>query len=65
MEALGKERNTALLANHGAVVLANSINEAFARNLFLEHAAQVAAFAQLLGGAVPISMDEILDESLK
>lgn len=65
VEALGKERNTALLANHGAVVLANSINEAFARNLFLEHAAQVAAFAQLLGGAVPISMDEILDESLK
>lgn len=65
VEALGKERNTALLANHGAVVLADSINEAFARNLFLEHAAQVAVYAQLLGGAVPISMDEILDESLK
>ncbi len=64
VEALGKEHNTALLANHGAVVLASSVSEAFARSLFLEHAAQVAVFAELLGGAKEINMDILLDPSL-
>lgn len=64
VEALGEKHNTALLANHGAVVLAGSINEAFARSAFLEHSAQVALFASLLGGAVPINWDELLDPSL-
>ncbi len=64
VKALGKEHNTALLANHGAVVLASSVSEAFARSLFLEHAAQVAVFAQLIGGAKEINMDILLDPSL-
>ncbi len=62
--ALGSEHNTALLANHGAVVLASSLSEAFARSAFLEHSAQVAAFAQLVGGPVSIGMNEIVDPSL-
>lgn len=64
VKALGKEHNSALLANHGAVVLAGSISEAFARSKFLEHSAQVAVFAELIGGAVPITMKEVLDPSL-
>lgn len=64
VKVLGDKHNTALLANHGAVVLASSISEAFARSAFLEHAAQVAVFAQALGGAVEIKEDEILDPSL-
>ncbi|MBQ9992474.1 MAG: class II aldolase/adducin family protein [Firmicutes bacterium] len=64
VKALGKERNSALLANHGAVVLASSISEAFMRSEYLEHAAMVACFAELLGGAVSISPDEILDPSV-
>lgn len=64
VKALGRERNAALLANHGAVVLAGSISEAFARSKFLEHAAQVAIFTHLIGGPVQITMDELLDPSL-
>lgn len=64
VRALGKDLNSALLANHGAVVLARSINEAFARSAFLEHAAMVALFAENLGGAHEIKMSELLDPSL-
>ena len=64
VKVLGKTHNTALLANHGAVVLGSSISECFERSAFLEHAAMVACFAQLVGGAVEIGMDEILDPSL-
>ena len=64
VKALEKDRNAALLANHGAVVLANSLNEAFARHDFLEHAAMVAMFAESLGGVHEITMSELLDPSL-
>lgn len=64
VKALGKEHNTALLANHGAVVLGTSVSEVFARSLFLEHVAQVAVFSQLLGGTTEINMDILLDPKL-
>ena len=64
VKALGKDHNTALLANHGAVVLASSVSKAFERSAFLEHCAQVACFAELLGGAVSVPFDQILDPSL-
>ena len=65
IKALGKERKTALLRNHGSVVIGSSIEEVFALSDFLEHGAQVAIFGQLLGGVIPVSMDNILDPSLK
>jgi L-fuculose-phosphate aldolase len=65
VEALGENRKTALLRNHGSVVIGNSVEEVFALSDFLEHGAQVAIFGQLLGGVIPIAMDNILDPSLQ
>jgi L-fuculose-phosphate aldolase len=64
VKVLGKDHNAALLANHGAVVLGSSLGEVFARSAFLEHVAMVTCFAELIGGAVSIKLDEVLDPSL-
>jgi L-fuculose-phosphate aldolase len=64
VKALGKDKKAALLANHGAVVIGKSVSEVFSLSAFLEHGAQVAIFAELLGGAVSVPYDQILDPSL-
>jgi len=64
VEALGKDKKAALLANHGAVVIGQSISEVFALSDFLEHSAMVALLSNLIGGAVEVEPDKILDPKL-
>lgn len=65
VEALGSERRASLLRNHGAVILGKDIEEAFVLSDFLEHAAQVAYMAKIVGTPITISMDNILDPDLE
>jgi L-fuculose-phosphate aldolase len=64
VKALGKVNKAALLKNHGTVVIAQSIEEAFALSDILEHGAQIAVFGQILGGVLSVDVDNILDPSL-
>ncbi len=58
VEALG-QANAVLLANHGLVGLGRSVEEAYQVCLVVEKAAQVYAWASLLGGAAVIPPDEV------
>jgi ribulose-5-phosphate 4-epimerase/fuculose-1-phosphate aldolase len=64
VRALGRERKTALLRNHGAVILGRDLEEAFVLADFLEHGAFVAILAKSVGTPIPIEMNNILDPSL-
>jgi L-fuculose-phosphate aldolase len=64
VKALGKVNKAALLKNHGTVVIAQSIEEAFALSDILEHGAQIAVFGQILGGVLSVDANNILDPSL-
>lgn len=48
-----------LLANHGAVTFGRDTQEAFFRMEKVEYTAQVTLVARTLGGAVPLSRDEL------
>jgi L-fuculose-phosphate aldolase len=48
-----------LLAHHGAVTLGQDLEEALDRMLRLEHTARILLLARLLGGARPLSDEEI------
>lgn len=64
VKALGKVNKAALMRNHGTVVIAKSIEEAFALSDILEHGAQIAVYGQILGGVLSVDIDNILDPSL-
>lgn len=48
-----------LLANHGALTLGTSVEEAYSKMEKLEHAAQITLLARLLGGGRRLTADEI------
>ena len=66
VEALGQDKRTALMRNHGSVVIGNSFAEVFELSRYLEHAAQVAVMGQLFGGVETFSArpEDFLDPSL-
>ena len=49
----------ALLANHGAVSVGETLARAHQRMEMLEHVARVTLLARLLGGISPLSADEV------
>ena len=63
---LGADKRTALMRNHGSVVIGNSFAEVFELSRYLEHAAQVAVMGQLFGGVETFSArpEDFLDPSL-
>ncbi len=63
--ALGYDRCAALIRNHGAVVLGRDLEEAFIRADYLEHGACVTLLSKLVGTPQTITMDNIMDPSLK
>ncbi|HHV79873.1 MAG TPA: class II aldolase/adducin family protein [Firmicutes bacterium] len=52
-------RTAALLANHGAICLGRSIQEALVTAVVVEKAAKVFILSELIGGAVPLGPKEI------
>ncbi|MBN2260806.1 MAG: class II aldolase/adducin family protein [Clostridiales bacterium] len=58
VEKLGN-RNAVLLSNHGLLAAAKSLNEALKVAQVVEKAAQSSLMAQLIGGAVVLSDDDI------
>lgn len=52
--AIANGHNAVLLANHGIVVVGESMEEAFERSVKVERLSQVFVWAEALGGAVPI-----------
>lgn len=53
------ESHAALLANHGAVTVGQTLTQAHQRMETLEHVARVALMARLLGGAVELSPTDV------
>jgi L-fuculose-phosphate aldolase len=58
VEAL-RDRNAALLANHGAVVVASDLSEAVARAVLLESSCAIAYRARVLGGPRTLAATEL------
>lgn len=54
-----KERNGALIANHGAITVGRTLAEAYTGSQVLEKAAKVYINCQSIGGAVEISKEDI------
>lgn len=54
-----RDSSAILLANHGVVTFGRDLEEAYFRMEKVEHAAQIALVAKLLGGEVPLSELEI------
>lgn len=52
-------RNAVLLANHGMVGVGRNLEEAFRVCLVVEKSAQVTLLAQLMGGVVELTQDDI------
>jgi L-fuculose-phosphate aldolase len=48
-----------LLANHGVVAVAETVEEALARARAVEEVARIQLYAEVLGGAVPLPLEEI------
>ncbi len=53
------DRNAVLLANHGLVGAAGTLKEAYKIVNVVEKSAQATAFAELMGGVVPLSQEDI------
>ena len=51
-------RNACLLANHGAVCIGRTLDEAFTVNLILEKSCKTFIDSFAIGGAIPFSYDE-------
>lgn len=62
VEALG-ENNAAIMANHGAVTCAETMEWAFRYSYFLENVAQKTIFAKLLGNIHTIAEDDVFPDS--
>jgi L-fuculose-phosphate aldolase len=58
VEAL-KDRNAAILANHGCVAVAKDLSEAMKVAAVVEKSAKATIFAQLLGGVVELPKEDI------
>jgi L-fuculose-phosphate aldolase len=58
VEAL-KDRNAAILANHGCIAAARDLKEAMKVAAVVEKSAKATIFAQLLGGVVELSKEDI------
>jgi len=54
-----KDHNSILLANHGALAVGKSLEEAFYRAERVEYLAKVMFISRLLGGAKPIPQEEV------
>lgn len=64
-EALGKDKRAALLRNHGSVVLGTDLEDAFILADFVEHAAQVAYMAKIVGTPIELSMDNLIEPGIE
>lgn len=64
VEALGDTRKSALMANHGAVVLGKDLRDAFILADYVEHSAMVAMMASAIGTPLPLDPNNVLDPSL-
>jgi len=64
VKALGKDKNAALMRNHGAVAVGPNMEEAMLNAIFLEKGAKACLFGYLLGGLIEVAPDDILDPSL-
>lgn len=64
VKALGKDKNAALMRNHGAVAVGPNMQEAMLNAIFLEKGAKACLFGYLLGGLIEVDPDDILDPSL-
>ena len=53
------DHNAVLLANHGALAWGGDLWEAFDRLETVEHTAKIVLNAQLLGGGVPLTEEEV------
>lgn len=54
-----KDRNAAILANHGCVGVAKDLNEAMKVVAVVEKSAKATIFAQIMGGVVELSQEDI------
>jgi len=54
-----KDRNAVILANHGCLTAAKDLKEAYKVALIVEKSAKATIFAQILGGAVELSKNDI------
>lgn len=61
VEALGKKSKAALMANHGAVCIGTSLNEAFLVAYLLEKLSMQVAFGNILGKPIPITWKDFGD----
>lgn len=61
VEALGIKSKAALMANHGAVCIGTSLNEAFLVAYLLEKLSMQVAFGRILGNPIPITWEDFGD----
>ena len=54
------DHNALLLANHGALAWGGDLWEAFDRLETVEHTAKIVLNAQLLGGGIPLTEEEVV-----
>ena len=62
VECLGKSGKQALMCNHGAVACGRDIDEAFIMSDYMERQAQIALFAELIGGAKIVKHEDMLEK---
>ena len=53
------DHNALLLANHGALAWGGDLWEAFDRLETVEHTAKIILYAELLGGGIPLTAEEV------
>lgn len=61
IDALGSKSKAALMANHGAVCIGTTLNEAFLVASLLEKLSKQVVFANILGKPVPITWKDFGD----
>jgi len=61
VEALGKKSKAALMANHGAVCIGTSLNEALLVAYLLEKLSMQVVFGNILGKPIPITWEDFGD----
>lgn len=64
VEALGDTRKSALMCNHGAVVLGKDLREAFILADYVEHSALVSIMGYTIGKPLALDPDNVLDPSI-
>jgi L-fuculose-phosphate aldolase len=61
VQALGKKAKAALMANHGAICVGTSLDEAFLVAHLLEKVSMQVVFGRILGNPVPITWEDFGD----